>query len=55
MIGEYILNRGIRKSLTLQMCCQRRKIGAKDDRIKEWMDKGKSFRGYTSRCCRRVW
>jgi len=43
MIGEYILNRGIRKSLTLQMCCQRRNIGAKDDRIKEWMDKGKSF------------
>ena len=43
MIGEYILNRGIRKSLTLDMCCQRRKIGAKDDRIKEWMDKGKSF------------
>ena len=43
MIGEYILNRGIRKSLTLQMCCQRRKIGAKDDRIKEWMDRGISF------------
>ena len=43
MIGEYILNRGIRKSLTLQMCCQRRKIGAKDDRIKEWMDRGVSF------------
>jgi DNA polymerase I-like protein with 3'-5' exonuclease and polymerase domains len=43
MIGEYILNRGIRKSLTLQMCCQRRKIGSKDDRIKEWMDRGVSF------------
>ena len=43
MIGEYILNRGIRKSLTLQMCCQRRKIGAKDDRIREWMDRGVSF------------
>ena len=43
MLGEYILNRGIRKSLTLQMCCQRRKIGAKDDRIKEWMDRGISF------------
>ena len=25
------------------MCCQRRKIGAKDDRIKEWMDRGISF------------
>jgi DNA polymerase I-like protein with 3'-5' exonuclease and polymerase domains len=43
MIGEYILNCGIRKSLTLQMCCQRRKIGAKDDRIKEFMDRGVSF------------
>ena len=43
MIGEYILNRGIRKSLTLQMCCQRRKIGMKDDRIKDFMDRGVSF------------
>jgi len=25
------------------MCCQRRKIGAKDDRIKEFMDRGVSF------------
>ena len=30
MLGEYILNRGIRKSLTLDMCCKRRKIGSKD-------------------------
>ena len=43
MIGEYILNRGIRKSLTLQMCCQRRKIGVKDDRVKEFLDLGKGF------------
>jgi len=43
MLGEYVLNRGIRKSLTLQMCCQRRKLGAKDDRIKEFMDRGVSF------------
>jgi len=43
MIGEYILNKGVRKSLTLQMCCQRRKIGMKDDRIKEYMDRGISF------------
>jgi DNA polymerase I-like protein with 3'-5' exonuclease and polymerase domains len=43
MVGEYILNCGIRKSLTLQMCCQRRKIGSKDDRIKEFMDRGVSF------------
>jgi DNA polymerase I-like protein with 3'-5' exonuclease and polymerase domains len=43
MIAEYVLNRGIRKSLTLQMCCQRRKLGAKDDAVKEYMDRGVSF------------
>ncbi len=43
MLGEYILNKGVRKSLTLEMCCQRRKIGSKDSRIKEWMDRGVSF------------
>ena len=43
MIGEYVLNRGIRKSLTLQMCCQRRRIGSKDQSIKEFMDRGVSF------------
>jgi DNA polymerase I-like protein with 3'-5' exonuclease and polymerase domains len=43
MLGEYILNRGIRKSLTLEMSCRRRKIGSKDDRIKEFMDRGISF------------
>ena len=36
MLGEYILNRGIRKSLTLEMSCRRRKIGSKDNRIKEY-------------------
>ena len=34
MLGEYILNRGIRKILTLEMSCRRRKIGSKDDIIK---------------------
>ena len=43
MIGEYVLNRGIRKSLTLQMCCTRRKLGAKDDRLKECMDRVVSY------------
>ena len=43
MLGEYILNRGIRKSLTLEMCCRRRKIGSKDSAIKEWTDRGISF------------
>ena len=43
MLGEYILNRGVRKSLTLEMCCRRRKIGSKDSSIKEYMDRGISF------------
>jgi DNA polymerase I - 3''-5'' exonuclease and polymerase domains len=43
MLGEYILNRGIRKSLTLEMSCRRRKIGSKDSSIKEYMDRGRSF------------
>ena len=43
MLGEYILNRGIRKSLTLEMSCRRRRIGSKDSRIKEFMDRGVSF------------
>ena len=43
MIGEYILNKGIRKSLTLEMCCRRRKIGSKDNRIKDFTDRGIPF------------
>jgi len=43
MLGEYILNRGVRKSLTLEMCCRRRKIGSKDNSVKEYMDRGISF------------
>ena len=43
MLGEYILNRGVRKSLTLEMCCRRRRIGSKDSSIKEYMDRGVSF------------
>lgn len=43
MIGEYILSRGIKKSLTLDSCCKRRKIGMKDDRIKEFTERGISF------------
>ena len=43
MLGEYILNRGVRKSLTLEMSCRRRKIGSKDSSIKEFMDRGVSF------------
>jgi len=43
MIAEYVLNRGVRKSLTLLMCCQRRKLDAKDGAVKEYMDRGVSF------------
>ena len=43
MLGEYILNKGIRKSLTLEMSCRRRKIGSKDSAIKEWTDRGIPF------------
>ena len=43
MLGEYILNRGIRKSLTLEMSCRRRRIGSKDNRIKEFTDRGIPF------------
>ena len=43
MLGEYLLNRGVRKSLTLEMSCRRRKIGSKDSSVKEWMDRGGAF------------
>tara|TARA_R110002050_G_scaffold135794_5_gene258775 strand:+ start:1084 stop:3126 length:2043 start_codon:yes stop_codon:yes gene_type:complete len=43
MLGEYILNKGIRKSLTLEMCCRRRKIGSKDSQIKDFTDRGIPF------------
>ena len=48
MLGEYILNKGIRKSLTLEMSCRRRKIGSKDSAIKEWMYRGVSFENITA-------
>jgi len=43
MIAEYVLNRGVRDSLTLLMCCKRRNLDAKDDAVKEYMDLGVSF------------
>ena len=43
MLGEYILNRGIRKSLTLDMCCKRRNLGEKSKLIQEEMDLGRSL------------
>jgi DNA polymerase I-like protein with 3'-5' exonuclease and polymerase domains len=43
MLGEYILLRGIKNSLALDSICKRRKIGMKDDKIKEFTDRGVSF------------
>lgn len=43
MIAEYVLARGIKKSLSLDQCCRRRKIGMKDDKIKDYTDRGVSF------------
>ena len=43
MIGEYILLRGIKNSLALDSICKKRKIGKKDDKIKEFLDRGVSF------------
>ena len=43
MIGEYVLARGLRKGLSLDASCKRRKIGMKDKRIEEFVDRGVSF------------
>lgn len=43
MIGEYVLLRGIKNSLALDVICKRRGIGMKDDRIKEELNMGRSF------------
>ncbi len=43
MLGEYILLRGIKNSLALDSICKRRRIGMKDDKIKEFTDRGVSF------------
>lgn len=43
MIGEYVLLRGIKNTLSLDGICKKRKIGMKDDKIKEFTDRGVSF------------
>lgn len=43
MIGEYVLLRGIKNTLSLDGICKKRKIGMKDDKIKEFLDRGVSF------------
>jgi DNA polymerase I-like protein with 3'-5' exonuclease and polymerase domains len=40
MIGEYIINRGEKKSVSLKECCRRRNISLKSDVLGIYMDKG---------------
>tara|TARA_R110001606_G_scaffold215400_1_gene363255 strand:+ start:3966 stop:6014 length:2049 start_codon:yes stop_codon:yes gene_type:complete len=40
MIGEYIIKRGEKKSVSLKACCQRRNISSKFDVLETYMNKG---------------
>ena len=43
MIAEYVLNRGVRKSLALKECCIRRKLSQKSDATEDFIKQGISF------------
>ena len=43
MIGEYVLNRGIRKALSLKECCIRRNLSRKSDATEDFIKQGISF------------
>ena len=44
MLCDYVLSRGLRRSLTLDMCCRRRNVGEKaKEEIDELLDRGVSF------------
>jgi DNA polymerase I-like protein with 3'-5' exonuclease and polymerase domains len=44
MLCDYVLSRGLRRSLTLDMCCRRRNVGEKaKEEINELLDRGVSF------------
>ena len=43
MIAEYVLSRGLRRGISLDATCKRRKIGKKDSSIEDYYDKGISF------------
>ena len=43
MIGEYVLNRGIKKSLKLKHCCERRHVHRKSDLTESYMERDISF------------
>ena len=43
MIGEYVLNRGVRKALSLKECCIRRNLSRKSDATEDFIKDGISF------------
>ena len=43
MIGEYVLNRGFKKSLKLKHICERRNVHRKSDLTESYMERGISF------------
>ena len=43
MIGEYVLNRGVKKSLKLKHICERRNVHKKSDLTESYMERGISF------------
>ena len=48
MIGEYVLNRGIKKSLKLKHCCERRHVHRKSDLTESYMERDISFESIPS-------
>ena len=43
MIGEYVLNRGVKKSLKLKHCCERRNVHRKSDLTESYIERDISF------------
>ena len=43
MIGEYVLQRGVRKALSLKECCNRRNLSSKSDATQDFINQGISF------------
>jgi DNA polymerase I-like protein with 3'-5' exonuclease and polymerase domains len=43
MVGEYVLNRGVRKALSLKECCARRNLSRKSDATEDFIKQGISF------------
>ena len=43
MIAEYVLQRGVRKALSLKECCVRRNLSRKSDATEDYMKQGISF------------